>query len=468
MSESVAARAAARKEKVLVASQTALAALVDLKNSYYTADADAKAAKLQEASTAVTESLDSELAALPERERDSLAVRAESALVRGRALDAFETFNPEAEELLAKAVKLDSTNVDGWNALGECMWKKGDLVGARNCLESALRQGANKRSHIELSKLLRQIHGGSAEDRATLLQESVTHAKASVQLGFSDPEAWLGLGNAYVTVYFQATRVAADLDRALQAYARAEANGPEIPDVYYGRAQVLRFREDYQGAMANFRRAAELDPSLPGAQEADDIESWLVRVADLVARQGRIKQKRLKQLCAPLCSVKGVAEQGAEAVGVAELITGAAQNEGRAVALKPILPLGEASEVPARYICADRTGAFVVLSLYHLDAKRLSDKDICVVTGPDVVAVSWDQKAGEGGEASAGTGVDGAAADEAAVATAAAAASTDGGAAEAAPKFRSIQVRDPTRLLVNGKPLRAAVAGHLRISASSS
>ena len=68
----------------------------------------------------------------------------------------------------------------------------------------------------------------------------------------------------------------------------------------------------------------------------------------------------------------------------------------------------------------------------------------------------------------AGTGVDGAAADEAAVATAAAAASTDGGVAEAAPEFRSIQVRDPTRLLVNGKPLRAAVAGHLRISASSS
>ena len=291
MSETQPARAAARKEKVLVASQTALVALVDLKNSYYTADADATAAKLQEASTAVTESLDSELAALPERERDSLAVRRESALVRGRALDAFETFNPEAEELLAKAVKLDSTNVDGWNALGECLWKKGDLMGARNCLESALRQGANKRSHIELSKLLRQIHGGSAEDRATLLQESVTHAKASVQLGFSDPEAWLGLGNAYVTVYFQATRVAADLDRALQAYARAEANGPEIPDVYYGRAQVLRFREDYQGAMTNFRRAAELDPSLPGAQEADDIESWLVRVDDLVARQGRIKQK---------------------------------------------------------------------------------------------------------------------------------------------------------------------------------
>ena len=122
-------------------------------------------------------------------------------------------------------------------------------------------------------------------------QESVTHAKASVQLGFSDAEAWLGLGNAYVTVYFQATRVASDLDRALQAYARAEANGPEIPDVYYGRAQVLRFREDYQGAMTNFRRAAELDPSLPGAQEADDIQSWLVRVADLVTRQGRIKQK---------------------------------------------------------------------------------------------------------------------------------------------------------------------------------
>eukprot|EP00619_Florenciella_sp_RCC1007_P000959 CAMPEP_0205918826 /NCGR_PEP_ID=MMETSP1325-20131115/10043_1 /ASSEMBLY_ACC=CAM_ASM_000708 /TAXON_ID=236786 /ORGANISM="Florenciella sp., Strain RCC1007" /LENGTH=107 /DNA_ID=CAMNT_0053286385 /DNA_START=45 /DNA_END=365 /DNA_ORIENTATION=- len=100
--------------------------------------------------------------------------------------------------------------------------------------------------------------------------------------------------------------------------------------------------------------------------------SWMVRVADLVARQGRIKPKRLKQLCAPLRSVKGVAEHGAEAVSVAELVTGARQNAGRAVALKPILPLGEATEVPARYICADCEGAFVVLSLYHIDANRRS------------------------------------------------------------------------------------------------
>ena len=75
---------------------------------------------------------------------------------------------------LGRAVKLDSTNTAVWNALGENLWKKGDLEGARNCLESGLRQGANKRGHIELSKLLRQIHGGSAaEDRMALLKVSV-------------------------------------------------------------------------------------------------------------------------------------------------------------------------------------------------------------------------------------------------------------------------------------------------------
>ena len=39
---------------------------------------------------------------------------------------------------------------------------------------------------------------------------------------------------------------------------------------------------------------------------------------------------------------------------------------------------------------------------------------------------------------------------------------------ETAPKFRSIQVRDPAKLLVNGKPLKAARQGSLRIKTTVS
>ena len=60
-------------------------------------------------------------------------------------------YSKEAEELLSKAVKLDPANIDAWNALGQCFWKKGDLTGARNCFDGALGQKVNAvSSHFTL------------------------------------------------------------------------------------------------------------------------------------------------------------------------------------------------------------------------------------------------------------------------------------------------------------------------------
>ncbi len=57
---------------------------------------------------------------------------------RGKALNAYATYNEESEQLLAKAVKLEPTRVDAWTCLGECFWKKSDLAGAKNCFTGAL------------------------------------------------------------------------------------------------------------------------------------------------------------------------------------------------------------------------------------------------------------------------------------------------------------------------------------------
>ena len=85
--------------------------------------------------------------------------RATLAYIRGRALDVFEHYCAEAEDLLARSVrapwwcngcnatlvyhppnqvKLDPQNVDAWNSLGHCFWKKGDLDMAQTCFTTAL------------------------------------------------------------------------------------------------------------------------------------------------------------------------------------------------------------------------------------------------------------------------------------------------------------------------------------------
>jgi Flp pilus assembly protein TadD len=45
---------------------------------------------------------------------------------RGKALNARDEYNPEAETLLTASVRLDPTNVEAWNALGEAAFKRKD------------------------------------------------------------------------------------------------------------------------------------------------------------------------------------------------------------------------------------------------------------------------------------------------------------------------------------------------------
>ena len=48
-------------------------------------------------------------------------------------------FNPEAEERLARAIKLDPKLAPAWNELGEVLCKKKDFSAAKASFDSALR-----------------------------------------------------------------------------------------------------------------------------------------------------------------------------------------------------------------------------------------------------------------------------------------------------------------------------------------
>jgi lipoprotein NlpI len=58
--------------------------------------------------------------------------------LRGHLYNALPFYSALAEDNLAWAVKRDPTLIEAWNSLGECYWKKNDLVAARDCFECAL------------------------------------------------------------------------------------------------------------------------------------------------------------------------------------------------------------------------------------------------------------------------------------------------------------------------------------------
>lgn len=71
---------------------------------------------------------------------DNFQDTAEFLLQKGRCLNVAPDFSAVAEVCLSRAVKLEPGLVDGWNTLGEQYWKKGDLIGAKNCFTGALQQ----------------------------------------------------------------------------------------------------------------------------------------------------------------------------------------------------------------------------------------------------------------------------------------------------------------------------------------
>ena len=117
-----------------MAAQTEALAKVDallkelwqLRDAFFASDAkqknDAISAKIQEIVTLIPDG----------------APKARAAYLKGRALDAVESYSEEANQQLEKAVKLAPDLVEAWAALGHCLWKKPDLHEAKNCYEKAV------------------------------------------------------------------------------------------------------------------------------------------------------------------------------------------------------------------------------------------------------------------------------------------------------------------------------------------
>lgn len=54
-------------------------------------------------------------------------------------------YTKQAEEHLSKAIKLQPTKKEAWDALGHVYWKKNDLTASRKCFEGSLEQDENNK-----------------------------------------------------------------------------------------------------------------------------------------------------------------------------------------------------------------------------------------------------------------------------------------------------------------------------------
>ncbi|RVE60483.1 hypothetical protein OJAV_G00181250 [Oryzias javanicus] len=230
--------------------------------------------------------------------------KAEFLLLKGRCLNVTPDFCPRAEECLSRAVKLDPSLVEAWNILGEQYWKKKDLIGAKNCFTGALQQSKNNVSLRNLSMVLRQLPAANGEEHRKQVLQSVDLARQAVQLDVKDGTSWHILGNAFVSLFFTCGQDPKFSQQALSAYAESESvdkAASSFSELHFNRATLFQYEEMFACALAGFRRAAELDPSLDEPPERENqLLEYLKKVTELIQNKGKVKARRLRTMLSNL------------------------------------------------------------------------------------------------------------------------------------------------------------------------
>lgn len=355
-----------------------------LRDTYFPENPDEKISKLRREADLALKLLDS----IPSEERRLTMQRATYEYLRGKILDVFPDYRKEAEDHLSKAVKLNPSLFDAWCCLGNCIWKKGDLISAKNCFTLALSKGPDKRILCQLSMLERVLAQGK-ENEAKIVEESIQHAKEAVALDVKEGNSWYCLGNACLTSFFVTGSWDYDkLMQSLKAYQNAEKDErmKSNPDLYFNSATVNKYLENYERALSGFEAAALKDPGLNATKEVEKLVNLLDNLDYLLKGQG--KAKRLDSLASSLGAVK--LNSSYKRIAVEHLLEGL--NKAVAIVGRVLFFIKQEGLAALYYIVYDSSRALFVLSVYGIHPNVIKEGDQLTIMDPNYRNVDYKWK----------------------------------------------------------------------------
>ncbi|EFJ42531.1 hypothetical protein VOLCADRAFT_97417 [Volvox carteri f. nagariensis] len=191
-----------------------------------------------------------------------------------------------------------------------------------------------------------------------------------------------------------------DLPRVLAAFAQAERCGcSDLPDLYYNRAALNAFAQDFGAALMDYSRAASLDPSLPARSQMDSLVVLLSQLSGLVAARGGVRDRNWAAVQELL---RADAARASELLplmhherltlrGIPDLHPG--MNRGAAVLCRPLVfvspPLNASGTL--YLICVDTDSNCFVLALTHIHHDAFHMSQLLTITHPDLkhVDTAW-------------------------------------------------------------------------------
>ncbi|KAI8894716.1 hypothetical protein BC833DRAFT_603878 [Globomyces pollinis-pini] len=179
--------------------------------------------------------------------------------LRGKLLNALDAFHQGALDNLTMAVKLDPEAIQAWITLGQVFWKKGDLLASKQCFQWVL--NFTNQTDLESLTLLAMVERRLAIN-VEGIDESLRLCKKCLGLDITYTNAWVGIGNSYMSRYFTFTKDPIDLKKSLSAFQKAQDLGCVNPDLFLSRSIIYRYLDEHTKAIEDFRILASLDGQL--------------------------------------------------------------------------------------------------------------------------------------------------------------------------------------------------------------
>lgn len=204
-------------------------------------------------------------------------------------------------------MKLNPFNSDNYNCIAHIIWKKGESEAAISYFKSALEIDPNNKTSLRcLSMIVRsKPFTEEEEEKKEAAKLSIDYAKKAVMIDLRDAESWCKCdiildvyGNAYFNQAFAGTQQYEDLKFSLNSYNKAERNmtNHKNPDLFYNRAVVEAYLENYLEAHNDFLTAHEIDVTLKSDLCAENICSLVMSIFSSIKKKCSLKEKKLSQI----------------------------------------------------------------------------------------------------------------------------------------------------------------------------
>lgn len=289
-------------------------------------------------------------------------------------LDKLPEYSKVAEDSANKSLKLNPFIADSYNCIAHIIWKKGDLEQATQYFKQALEIDERDKTALRnLSMITRAKNADSNEERVSRAEESMKYAKMAIDLNIKDSESWYIFGNSYFHYAFLNKLQYENLQKAVNCYNLSEKYETKYknPDLYYNRATVHLYLENYSLAYNDLKVADNIDANLKAGELADNIMSNLIHISRQIKTQCNLKTKKLTQII-NLIPTNLNSQSGYELTEARPDIEW--DKSKRYIVSSKVIQIAEkVTDIPISLICVDHKGNFFVLSIYNL-SKEFKDQ----------------------------------------------------------------------------------------------